>query len=407
MPKNILKQIGLRSWEAQEPIILSALVADLPLFFYGKHGQAKTKGAEAISRSLLPGCRFQAYDYSRVTKDEVVGVLDPTGLQKKELDYIPSPHTVWGADAVLFDEFNRANVMMGSMVHELLLDKTILGRKTSVKVTFAAANPPSNYETNYIDLATASRFVFVQTPGPNDLKKSEVEDLLLKKDAKWWKKPPDLIQKTVHRARRVVFDDNARKEMAGHCYTISEELNRFDGIDFSTRQTEYLFNLLMAAEALKSLGHYFNENEISELVMSVVPEATGLVATTSQIDYDQVENRVRQLVIGISIGDPILSGLAIDELLTEGPGTDLEGWTGAVMLLADKSEGPNLLTAIRKLKEPTFIKQFSKRRDIFNVMTNLILVRYLESVKEEDGITSSVLDKPVNNRTILELVRGL
>lgn len=408
--KGLLSNTGLLGWDAQEPAILAALVADLPILLYGSHGQAKTQGAKAIARSLLGStCTFQAYDYSRCTQEQIMGVLNPVGLTKGKLEYIKSPHTVWGADAVLFDEFNIANVMMGSMIHELLLEKTILGQETSVKLTFAAANPPDVYETNYVSLPTASRFFFISVPSANDLlnpnaRSKNLERVLLQEEDVF-ESPPETIKNIVHHCRNVIFNEKSKKEIAAITKTISEALNQFNGIIFSTRQSVYLYKLILACEKLKAIGYPLTEADLCYIVLSIVPEITGLVATASVINYDTVKQRVNQIIVGMSVGDPILSGASIIEIL-KGDRTDLMGWAGAVCMLAERAEIKELRKSLKILKK--LRKTLRKRPDIFNTMFHTILLRFLEGSADIKGaLPPSVRKKQVTKKTITKLIQEI
>ena len=402
---EVMEKIGLWGWESQEPIVLCALIADLPIMLYGNHGQAKTKGARAIAKSLLgPDSVFKPYDYSEVSKEEVIGYLNPAGLVKGKLEYIESDSSVWGADAVLFDEFSRANVLMGSMVHELLIDKTIMGMKTKVKISLAAANPPSEYATNYMDLATASRFVMVDVPSANDLTAQNLEKAILGSDN--FDSPPTVLKDIRSSATKVVFDAKATSDLVKAVRVLSAELNKFS-ITFSTRQSKYLFKMIKAAESLKALGYNITEDDLVHITLSLVPEITGLVATSNQDTYDVVAARIKQEWIGIQIGDPVLSGASIEEVLKgDGWKDDFLGWAGAVTLLAQNSEDiDDLVAGVEQMKAlhadcPTF----KDRPDVFNAMMHEIFTALLLLVKPEN-LAPEARDMPLTVKTLKRIVR--
>ena len=49
----LFNQINIYGWDDIEPLILAALVSELPVLLIGDIGSNKTEGAEAISRAML------------------------------------------------------------------------------------------------------------------------------------------------------------------------------------------------------------------------------------------------------------------------------------------------------------------------------------------------------------------
>jgi MoxR-like ATPase len=108
--KMLFNQINIYGWDDIEPVILAAIVSELPVLLIGDIGSNKTEGAEAISRAVL-GAKidFRAYEVPTLNFDDLIGFMNPKSLARGELDFVHTPLSIWKADAVLFDEINRAN----------------------------------------------------------------------------------------------------------------------------------------------------------------------------------------------------------------------------------------------------------------------------------------------------------
>jgi hypothetical protein len=177
--KMLFNQIKIFGWNDIEPVILAALVSELPVLLIGDIGSNKTEGAEAISRALL-GAKidFRAYEVPALNFDGLIGFMNPKSLAKGELDFVHTPLSIWKADAVLFDEINRANPFIQSKLHELMRRRRLLGLTTSIKILFSAVNPPERYQSGYMDMALASRFACVPVPSITSMKEADVNQIL-------------------------------------------------------------------------------------------------------------------------------------------------------------------------------------------------------------------------------------
>lgn len=376
--RNLLEQIGLYGWQARESTVLCALLTDYPLLFFGPHGQAKTRGAETIARSFLgPDIVFQPHDYSRMSKEELVGVLDPRGLQQGQLNWIPTPTSVWGADAMLFDEFSYGNIMMGSMVHELLTHKTMMGQKTKVKLAMAACNPPDAYQANYLNLATCSRFVLVQVPSYQDL--NEVNsDTVLRGDDRAFSQPPPVIRELA--AAAATHQASGRDhEFAKTVVSVARKvLGRYAPIQYSTRQEKMLYRLALALRALE--GADYSVNPIPDtlgLVESTVPELSGLVAIEAGFQGLAVSGALKQALLETLRGNNLLA------LVSQAKVTDPHGWAYEVLDHAVHATSEELQKAIKRL-----VSRKDISADIFNVLTCQLLQLYLPACPLPEDIKS-------------------
>lgn len=175
-----LAQMGMIGWEPIEPIVVAALAAHLPILFVGYHGTTKTDGAAVLARSALgdDGARFVSYLTPMTTLEDMIGFVDPSSLATGQVRYVRTGTSVWGADAVLMDEINRANQMTVSKFMELVRTGHVLGTDTGVRHVFGACNPTRGYRTSYLDLAFASRWAIVEVPGISKLTDQQVDTIL-------------------------------------------------------------------------------------------------------------------------------------------------------------------------------------------------------------------------------------
>lgn len=398
--RSVLRSLGMFGFVAQEPIILSALIADLPILFYGPHGQMKTLGAEVISKSLLgKDSIFKPYDTSRVSLQELLGVISPHSLKDNELRYIPSPHTVWGADAILMDEFTMATPILGSIIHELVLSKTVMGMRTNVKLAFASCNPPSDYESHYMNLATCSRFIIVSIPEPKDL--SEDLDNILSLNNKF-DYNNRILSLVVKEGRKTILSEEDSTKIRILVKRISRCIDSFKNIRYSTRQSVYLNKMIKSFERLKLLGYNATDSDLVNLILSTVPECSKLVATMSNsADLSAIKVEIAKIVAGFAIGDPLVTtNISIIDLLKIET-TDFEGWCGALIACSKKADKKDLRGGIQYLK--TKKDKFEKRPHVFNLIFHKLLEAYL---KKTPG-PKSVRNKVVSTKSLVRLIEKL
>ena len=148
----LFDHIDIYGWDEIEPLILAAALSDLSMLFIGDIGSNKTEGSKAIAKALLkPNIEFRNYEVPTLNFDDLVGFVSPKNLAKGTLEFIPTPLCIWNADAVLFDEINRANPFIQSKLHELIRTRTLMGLPTNLKMVLSAVNPPERYQSAYMD----------------------------------------------------------------------------------------------------------------------------------------------------------------------------------------------------------------------------------------------------------------
>ncbi|MFH1437286.1 MAG: MoxR family ATPase [Pseudomonadota bacterium] len=181
----MLEQLNIYGMQRIEKAILAGLVTGEPVLLIGGHGTAKTTLCCRIAEAL--GLRFWAYDASKAMFEDVIGFPNPHSLSEGEVDYAPTPISIWGKQFVLIDELSRATPSMQNKWLEVIRSRQIMGRKLpDLQFVFAAMNPTTYLGANILDEALAGRFSVIVT----------VPDL--------WDMEPD-IQKAI--MRNVTADD--------------------------------------------------------------------------------------------------------------------------------------------------------------------------------------------------------
>jgi hypothetical protein len=282
------------------------------------------------------------------------------------------------------------------MVHELLIKYSIMGLPTNVKVIFAAANPPDGYETNFIDLATASRFCLLKVPGPKDFKAKEIDKILLSESTSL-EDPPPVIRDIVAKARAVKFGLASRKQIVETVRRLANDINSHKGVKFSLRQARYLVAMLEASLALKNIDFEVDLIDQISIVTSMIPEISGLVASTG-VDKASVEAKIRTALIALDVGDPILSGDITT--VVKGDRTDLLGWASSVISLATSSPPAETKKAMQWLKK----ERENIREDVFNSVFHTLFTCYLA---DEGQIDPSLLDRIVSPKSLSDFIKSI
>ena len=161
---NILNRLGLYGMRAIEPVILAALITEEPLLLIGRHGTAKSLLLTRLARAL--GLEFRHYNASMINFDDIVGFPLP---KDGAVEYVQTPASVWGAEAVFFDEVSRCRPDMQNRMFPIVHERMLMGMPLArLRYRWAAMNPPADEdgEDEYLgaeplDPAFADRFVFI------------------------------------------------------------------------------------------------------------------------------------------------------------------------------------------------------------------------------------------------------
>jgi MoxR-like ATPase len=172
--RSHLSSLGAYGFEAQEPVILAALVTGDPLLLIGRSGTGKTFLLNSISEAR--GLVHRHYNASLISFDDLVGFPYPDE-GKTCVRFLETPATIWGAESVLIDEISRCKPehqnRLFSLVHERRIQGLPLPRP---RYRWAAMNPCSTDQSSGeeylgaepLDPALADRFAVILEVGDWD-----------------------------------------------------------------------------------------------------------------------------------------------------------------------------------------------------------------------------------------------
>jgi len=398
----LLEPLGILGWQIIEPTILAALVNEYPILFIGRHGTCKTDGAEVIARAILgENCKFRKYDVPLINTDDLLGFPDPKSLAEGSVRYLPTPVSIWDAEAAIFDEINRAAPFIAAKIMEIVRTKRAMGMETSLKLVFSALNPPDEYDSIYMDLATASRFICVRVPGSREMSKPEIRRVI-------WSIPhvPDEIdlRVTIKAARELKnsFDSEANKEVEKIVVEIQRKIDKKDMITYSVRQLQYMRNMLLAAEATRQhleLPEYTVEQLVS-IVTSTMPEIFGI--TRQRIDPVTIEGPIKSLISGFRLGDITLTAHDLMEL-ARGKDLDNLSWAATLKGMITKETSVDKVMACARVIKKRHAEG-SVRRDTANSLLQACMQLY--SKTQIDFVWPTLEQQPFRVNAIGEAVAG-
>ena len=204
---SLLAGLGLFGLTELEPIILAALVTEEPLLLIGPHGTGKSLLLTNIAKAL--GLEFRHYNASLLNFDDLVGF--PLPGKDGALEYVKTPASIWGAQAVIFDEISRCRLDIQNKLFPIIHERRAQGLLLDgLQYRWGAMNPPisDDEEEGYIgseplDTALADRFAFiVMMPSWNRYSEAEQISVILAKNV------PAMVQ-AEHRFRRAILSTRA------------------------------------------------------------------------------------------------------------------------------------------------------------------------------------------------------
>ena len=344
----LFDHINIHGWDNIEPLILSAVVSDHSVLFVGDIGSNKTEGSKVIAKALLgDNIKFRNYEVPTLNFDDLIGFVNPKNLANGTLEFVPTPLSIWNADAALFDEINRANPFIQSKLHELIRTRTLMGLPTQLKLVFSAVNPPERYQSGYMDMALASRFVCVQVPNITAMKDAHIDQII---SDNGHRPSPFNLKTIIQKARRCQFSKDEITRVHQMCKKIIQELSGQE-IIFNARQLKMMTKMIKAGLALRhasGMERFSEPDTITTYITSVIPEIQGVVR--SNANQGMVQGTIRSIVSGFTLGDPVTIAADIKELC-EVNITDSLAWVSAMKQMAEQEEDPDTLKqAIHKLK---------------------------------------------------------
>jgi MoxR-like ATPase len=164
---SILAGLGIIGMESIEPAILGALIGGEPLLLIGPHGTGKSYLLNRISVGL--GLQWRHYNASLLNYDDLVGF--PLPGKNGALEYVQTPASIWGAEAVFIDEISRCRPDLQNKLFPIIHERRVQGILLDRLVyRWSAMNPPSRGDedddagyrgSEPLDEALADRFAFV------------------------------------------------------------------------------------------------------------------------------------------------------------------------------------------------------------------------------------------------------
>ncbi len=264
--------MGLVGWEAIDLTVTSAILAGIPLLFVGSHGAAKTEGAEVIARSLFgPAMRWALYECPNVQTDDLLGLPKPSSLNNDVYEFVGSPISVWNVDAICLDELTRAYPSTVAKLMEVVRTRRVYGITTSIKYVFATANPPTKeYTTHRLDAAVTARFSVVRVPDFSMLSDSQAKKVMTGTltPTTW-----DIVTST---------SKEQDEDAVATTLSIRSLLKR-QNVHLSGRTCKYIAKMLAQSHRAAQLGASRTRDTLTTLVLSCIPEATGISTVSCDI----------------------------------------------------------------------------------------------------------------------------
>ena len=360
----ILDKCGLIGWHKIEAIILSAIVARKPILLVGPPGVAKTDSASRISRAVQGAkCSFKSYDTPALDASDLLGVFNPASLAKGEIDFIQTPLSVWGATSILLDEINCCSPLVAAKLHELIRQQEVMGLPTNVELVWAAINPPAQYQTNFMSIPLASRFVTLDVPSLADLSDEDLAKIMV---SDLNKKPPKYTKK-IKAARNVVLSERTTTSVQKVVTTILRQLKQSNDTikSLEGRTAKYMYELICGFIAVKSVFKNIHlDDALVKLVISLIPEMNKAVRLETDFDTPLLTNIIREATSLLEVGPEyevesfveLLKVEIVDELNWIKVGTSL------IQNEKELSRVEKCNALVRKAKIPDHIKSTLKQQ---------------------------------------------
>tara|TARA_B100000809_G_scaffold81608_1_gene79909 strand:+ start:276 stop:1772 length:1497 start_codon:yes stop_codon:yes gene_type:complete len=188
---EILERLGLVGMASIERVVLAALITGDPLLLIGAHGTAKSYLLLRICKAL--NIKWRHYNTSLLNYDDLVGY--PLPDKDGNLQFVQTPASIWGAEAVFLDEISRCRIDLQNKLFPIIHERRIQGIELpKLRYRWAAMNPPSgddndSLDSDYLgsqplDPALADRFAFVvETPGWEDLDEQQRREVITRSNA--------------------------------------------------------------------------------------------------------------------------------------------------------------------------------------------------------------------------------
>lgn len=414
-----LESLGIIGWGKIEPIILSALVRQLPILLIGNHGTNKTEAAEVLGKATYgKGINFVPYDTPLLCTDDLMGYPDPRSLAEGEVKFIGTQISIWGQEVCMFDEINRASPFTASKLMECVRTKKVMGMATELRQVFGGVNPPKNYDSQTMDLAMASRWVCVQVPDMEQLGSADMTKILdfaLDTSTDENATEPvdrstdqafDLFKNDIAKARAMTWAGADLIQVRDAILKVAAVINQEQNINCSPRQAQNMVKLLVASRSLVKVG-LLDKLDVQaevELVLSCVPEAHGV--TRKSVALNALGSKVRQHMAAIQMGEPLMNAASLDELIKMNV-QDQSAWAMSAIAALGSTKDPQELERFFKcIKGKLSSKAISQGP--FNALAAPLTEKYLE-ITPKHQLPPNIANLPIgfDHSGIPELVKEL
>jgi MoxR-like ATPase len=120
---SFLAALGIVGVQAIEPVLIAALLSGEPLLLIGPHGMGKSYLLSRLCQAL--GLDWRHYNASMLNFDDLVGYPLPDG--HGSLEYIQTPSSIWGAQAVFVDEISRCRPDLQNKLFPIIHERRVQG----------------------------------------------------------------------------------------------------------------------------------------------------------------------------------------------------------------------------------------------------------------------------------------
>ena len=284
MRLSITEALGIYGLSRFDAPILAALATHSTVLLIGPHGSAKTMLAEKLGEQLDQS--FRHYNASLLNYDDLVGFPVPD-QEKRSLEFIQTPGTIWKAGFVLFDEISRAKPEVQNKIFPIVYEHRIQGIKLEkLRHCWAAMNPPSDgndYDESFysgswpLDLALSDRFQYVlEFPSFSDMGCRDRKAIIKGNPSKKKVNISALIKKT--QALLAKFTVNEIDWISEYLNCLIPHLES-SGISLSGRRVRYLAENIVAvyaAETVLGKSLKFTDIVYHTLSISIPLMASGI-----------------------------------------------------------------------------------------------------------------------------------
>lgn len=256
---SLLEGLGLVGLAGIEPVVLAALATETPLLLIGAHGGAKSLLLERLAIAL--GLAWRHYNAALVNYDDLIGY--PLPDEHGGLRFVPTPASIWEAEAVFVDEISRARVDMQNRLFPIIHERRVQGMALPrLRHRWAAMNPPMPRDaepdgehyagSQPLDLALADRFAW-HVPMPDWRGLSEAEqERIIRADPEPAAPDGAALRRCLDEARALLPAVQARWSAPGARYVrIVCGLLETAGVQLSARRAGVLLRNLLAVHAVR------------------------------------------------------------------------------------------------------------------------------------------------------------